>query len=234
MANNNQSTPVPEELGGPAEGNTPQLAEPGSQGLNGPENQSSSNILQEDQIRPKEGPTETRKFQESGEPPHPPEDDEESSFFDSQDTIPDRYTVPNNAIPTYFVPGTNPIFELQAQPRRELAHAWPNSQDRTDLPDGREGQDPYARNDTPPMRGEQINLLPFSADSRPDYLNQSYQSPDPRGHQENQQRQDTPYPGSQWTDHGPTQQGPDGTQPPPPQPPPTDSSPPGQRNDSPE
>ena len=78
MANNNQSTPVPEELGGPAEGNTPQLAELGSQGLNAQDNQTSSNILQEDQFRPKEGPTETRKFQESGEPPHHQEGEEES------------------------------------------------------------------------------------------------------------------------------------------------------------
>ena len=56
MANNNQPTPVLEELGGPAEGNTPQLTELGSQVLNGPElnrNQTSSNTLQEDQFRPK-------------------------------------------------------------------------------------------------------------------------------------------------------------------------------------
>ena len=105
MATSNQSASAPEELGSPTEANPPQLAELGSQGLTGPEKskQTSSGILRDDQVRPKEGSTETRKFRESGEPPQPPESDEESSFFDSQETIQNRYVVPNNAISMRFV-----------------------------------------------------------------------------------------------------------------------------------
>ena len=161
MASNNQSTPVPEEHGAPAEGQPPpQLAEFGSQAFHGPEimiNQTSSivlqeedNPLQEEEIGHQEGPTELRNFQDERQPLQPSGSDEDPSFFDSQDTIPDRYAVPNPSIPSQFVPGPNPLFELQAQPRQELPHAWPNLQSRTDLPDERDGQDQvrFARNDT--------------------------------------------------------------------------------------
>ena len=246
MASNNQSTPVPEEHGAPAEGQPPpQLAEFGSQAFHGPEimiNQTSSivlqeedNPLQEEEIGHQEGPTELRNFQDERQPLQPSGSDEDPSFFDSQDTIPDRYAVPNPSIPSQFVPGPNPLFELQAQPRRELPHAWPNPQSRTDLHEGRDGQDQvrFARNDTPStMRGELFSV-PFSADSRPDFHNQSYQSPVFQGDQGNLPRPDTPYPGIQWTDHNTFQQAHDGTQPPPAQPPAADSPPPGQSNDSP-
>ena len=246
MASNNQSTPVPEEHGAPAEGQPPpQLAEFGSQAFHGPEimiNQTSSivlqeedNPLQEEEIGHQEEPTELRNFQDDRQPLQPSGSDEDPFFFDGQDTIPDRYAVPNPSIPSQFVPGPNPLFELQAQPRRELPHAWPNPQSRTDLHEGRDGQDQvrFARNDTPStMRGELFSV-PFSADSRPDFQNQSYQSPVFQEDQGNLPRPDTPYPGIQWADHSTFQQAHDGTQPPPAQPPAADSPPPGQSNDSP-
>ena len=130
MASNNQSTPESEEQGAPAEGETPpQLAELGSQGPKSPEmmtNQASSftlqeeeyvgNVLQAEEICPQEGPTGLGNFQEERPPLQHSGSDEDPSFFDSQDTIPDRYAVPNTSIPSQFVPRPNPLFELQAQP----------------------------------------------------------------------------------------------------------------------
>ena len=124
MPSDNQSTPVPEvETRSQAEGNPPQTADLEALRYNGPDfknSQASSYVPQGNHFRPHEGPTNQEVSQEEALHLSPQTEEDSDTSLDSQPTIPDRYAIPSDAIPSQVFPRPNPLFG-NLERRQELA-----------------------------------------------------------------------------------------------------------------